>query len=478
MEYVDTADDCAICLCPLADQETIKLGCGHLWHLECIKQQLKQASPNPGKRLLFSGCRCAKCGVFCESSALKSVTRLTSELRAAVDALIVEQLEVDGITENPDAHAGTSAFQGDLLAYGRMVYAFYQCGVCSRPYFGGTVACADADDELLPVAARVCPSCTPASSAACAHPTHVGFHEWKCRYCCNVASFVCYGTTHLCESCHKRNDAHIRTGADHSTLPPILCPGRPACELSMRTTQDRHENGVSHNCEQVLRCTLCSSDPLGVGLRESEANTSPNMLYNGDASHGTEGWTKHPYNDRWRIELSDVRFRADEHNFVSSYTWASMSQAVDLHRFLLRPEHARLQVSARFMARTDCPSIFVLKAALYDSNFEELESMTSEELSAPADFWEPVSHVFEPRERARFVLVGVSGKDSKGWAGEYGSKVTDVAVRVLFNGSTASDTVIMAPGVSSPTAPFTSSQTTQIVREFHLPTRRRAGMFW
>jgi E3 ubiquitin-protein ligase MYCBP2 len=26
--------------------------------------------------------------------------------------------------------------------------------------------------------------------------------EYKCRYCCSVAVFFCFGTTHFCNACH------------------------------------------------------------------------------------------------------------------------------------------------------------------------------------------------------------------------------------------------------------------------------------
>lgn len=30
-----------------------------------------------------------------------------------------------------------------------------------------------------------------------------GTIEWKCRYCCSVASWFCFGSTHMCEGCHS-----------------------------------------------------------------------------------------------------------------------------------------------------------------------------------------------------------------------------------------------------------------------------------
>ena len=86
--FQDTSTDCAICLCPLVDdgnndeaEELITLSCGHRWHLRCVKEQLEHAQPSPSKRLLFTGCQCAKCGLFCDHPKLQHLTRKTDSLR-------------------------------------------------------------------------------------------------------------------------------------------------------------------------------------------------------------------------------------------------------------------------------------------------------------------------------------------------------------------------------------------------------------
>lgn len=46
------------------------------------------------------------------------------------------------------------------------------------------------------------------------------FIEYKCRFCCSVAVFFCFGTTHFCNPCH---DAHSRcTRAKKEDMPQ--CP--------------------------------------------------------------------------------------------------------------------------------------------------------------------------------------------------------------------------------------------------------------
>ena len=93
--FRDTSSDCAICFESLDREDTIELSCGHRWHAECIKEQILKAQPNSSHRLLFSGCRCAKCGVFCDHEALQGITRRTDTLREKVEVLVKEQLKID-----------------------------------------------------------------------------------------------------------------------------------------------------------------------------------------------------------------------------------------------------------------------------------------------------------------------------------------------------------------------------------------------
>ena len=158
--YNDDSTDCAICFEPLSDDETITLKCGHRWHLACIREQLAHAQPSKSSRILFSGCRCAKCNVICDREfllntgsltmlstiylmhictplslrffaldpALENLTRRTDILREKVDGLIIEQVKTDAPHEWRKANDGSSRLA--LLDSARRSYAFYLCGAC------------------------------------------------------------------------------------------------------------------------------------------------------------------------------------------------------------------------------------------------------------------------------------------------------------------------------------------------------------
>lgn len=427
--FKDTSTDCAICLTSLSDQPCLTLTCGHIWHESCLRAQLLHSQPNPAKRLLFSGCRCAKCSAFCDHPALSDVARAHLDLSAKVDELIIDQLHVDGVQ-----------MQGKYaLEYGRRTYAFYLCALCKEPYFGGTIECADEDDRDLPPDDRLCQKCSPRTTKVCGHADHRAFYVWKCRYCCQRASYVCYGNTHFCLSCHEKN-SNRRRG---EVMTATECPGAGRCTTPLPEGHESHKNGPEPDCELLLYCAWCESDSSQV-ISWSERG-SPNMVYNPSGEQGTSGW--HPLSvSGWRPEQSEHPLRDCPVNFVSTCNWCVMAQVVNLTQFIRNPSNAFIEVSARYMARWDCPSVFKLEGALFDSNCNRLKHFQTDPLPAPADYWDQSKHIFQPTPGAHFALISVSGKDTRFWAGDYGSKVADCSIRVLFDDSVEDEAIVLVPG--------------------------------
>mmetsp|Transcript_30436 Transcript_30436/g.67445 ORF Transcript_30436/g.67445 Transcript_30436/m.67445 type:complete len:542 (-) Transcript_30436:780-2405(-) len=457
--FTDSSLDCAICLCPLDDDgesgsddvsdrasSTITLRCGHRWHLRCIEEQLQHAQPDTSRRILFSGCRCAKCGLFCDHPALRHLTRRTDTLRNRVDELITDQLSVDAASA---WHSADKRERKKLIDEGRRSYAFYLCASCNEPYFGGTVDCADQSQGELPAGEgdRLCPACSPSSQLACRDPIrHRGYHVWKCRYCCNASSHICYGTVHFCDRCHDRNSDRVReqgrrygSRVNASSGPPpleaIKCPGGNACPYPKLEGQDHHLNGSACRCEQVYYCAWCRSMPLSArhGNNVILEEGSRNFISNPSGKFGTRHWQQLNPQMSWGVERSELSVDGTVRtNFVSSFQWCVMAQSVPLHRLVFDPSSVRIEVSAMYMARTDCPSVFRMEAILLDSTRQrEIRRRSTAALVAPADFWERASIVFEPTGGAHHVVMVVYGKDGSFWRGQFGSKVANCSVRIL-----------------------------------------------
>jgi len=109
-----------------------------------------------------------------------------------------------------------------------------------------------------------------------------------------------------------------------------------------------------------------------------------------------------------------------------------MVQTLDLSSvFQTLPVDRILEVSARYMGRTDCPSKFCLRAVLLDAEQRVINQKSTPTVEPPPDYWERAELLFSTPSHARYLSVIVLGQDGKFWRGTYGSKVTEISVRLL-----------------------------------------------
>jgi hypothetical protein len=151
---------------------------------------------------------------------------------------------------------------------------------------------------------------------------------------------------------------------------------------------------------------------------------------------------------RWEVENSEVRADPNtQTNFVSGFTWAGMMQSVPLHQYVRDPSSVKIEVSAKFMGRTDCPSVFRMQAIVTDANRRTIHQVATSELQSPAGYWEKATLTIDPVHGAHEVIMIVFGKDQRFWAGNYGSKVCHCSVRVLCEEDEIDDIVL--PGIGA-----------------------------
>mmetsp|Transcript_4054 Transcript_4054/g.8725 ORF Transcript_4054/g.8725 Transcript_4054/m.8725 type:complete len:514 (-) Transcript_4054:501-2042(-) len=504
LSFRDDSTQCAICLTDFDEQESSKLdkdvvitlGCGHKYHLDCIIQQIEAGSKtakNDDQRLLFNSCQCAKCGgIFREDDhpALpKNLIRSTDKVRSKVNALI-DELNLLDVKGKEDKQPSRETLYREATHKN----AFYLCSHCQNPYFGGTIECADAfrapSNSPVPES-RLCPACTPESQTICQNPPEHGYYlKWKCRYCCQPATYLCYGNVHFCNDCHGKNSKQLQGGP--VLLKAIPCPGGNSCPHPKPDSNSLfHKNGATQDCEQVYSCAWCESisDDATVDVWTIDIETgSRNFVVNPSGQDGLRGWKIRNPGRSWEVEQQDqgqpplfptpILRRAEDEvdqqrqriptNFVSSFRPCTMEQRIDLSKVLrldkqrtTRSNEAiaspvvRVEVSARYIGRNDCPSIFGMKATLSDTTgpgSDVVERLLTGVLETSRGvYWERASLVFELgtlEEISRrylhgpVVTVTVIGKDLQYWAGYYGSKVADINVRVLGRTSEEVDALL------------------------------------
>lgn len=121
--------------------------------------------------------------------------------------------------------------------------SFYVCRRCKTVFIGGKRECeVPSLATELKEEPRLCEECYALNTTSKICPKHgSGAMEFKCRYCCRVAEFVCFATTHLCFFCHT----------NLSRLTPIPCSGSD-CVLG-----GRH---APNPVEAPLGCVLCRQE--------------------------------------------------------------------------------------------------------------------------------------------------------------------------------------------------------------------------
>jgi hypothetical protein len=216
-------DDCQMCgIDRLKCAPIITLKCGHVFHYDCVKQRLTNRWNSNQVNLNFSKCPICfqKISAFFkdweDSQLLDNINNLRNHLKARV----LTQLQQENISLDvaPDHF--------DFLDEALRKLNFYECWKCKGLYFGGVHECGQV--EVSPEQ-LICGGC---SNTCEIHGDQSMIY--KCRFCCNLASYFCFGHTHFCESCHAKA-WDLLQGNNHEFLknaaPP--CKGIAECPLKM-----------------------------------------------------------------------------------------------------------------------------------------------------------------------------------------------------------------------------------------------------
>mmetsp|Transcript_37603 Transcript_37603/g.55123 ORF Transcript_37603/g.55123 Transcript_37603/m.55123 type:complete len:320 (-) Transcript_37603:115-1074(-) len=190
--------DCWICLCPVGRQneEGRPNGCyAHPAHPQCLRNRIAVGRKKP--HISFEYLNCGICNDRLNFDSFESYVRPILELERKV-ALLQTQWAA---TQRVDSRQ----------------FLFYCCSQCQEPFFGGLKRCQASDADAMEPDTRilVCPRCSGAGKTVCeVHGSE--FINYKCKFCCrSPATFICHGSTHYCEVCHR--------------TPGRLSPGRGAC---------------------------------------------------------------------------------------------------------------------------------------------------------------------------------------------------------------------------------------------------------
>ena len=230
-------DFCGICgIEPLKRYPVVRLTCSHIFHSHCVEGRLANRWTTNNISLSYS--RCSLCNTKLQTHygtfpGLDKANTLRRDLKIRLPPQL-KSLEIE-IGKKPE----DEDFEDEAL---RKVN-YYECFQCKSLYFGGLHECGEQIE--LPKEQLICSGCRGCK-------THGSEHiVYKCRFCCALSTYFCFGHTHFCTNCHDR-PWDIIDGNHYHYLKTSLpqCPGPDKCPLGIA----HPPNGEEH----VLGCTACS----------------------------------------------------------------------------------------------------------------------------------------------------------------------------------------------------------------------------
>jgi E3 ubiquitin-protein ligase MYCBP2 len=237
---------CNICWVEsLQSAPCIKLKCGHIFHYHCVHKQVssKWSSAN----VTFGFMDCPLCNTEIEHESLKAILDPMKALKELIKERALKRLQYLKEEKAKEIVEKGGPFYNNPTAYAFKRYCYYLCHTCNKPYYGGERACnaeqrvAQHDPKEL-----ICGSCSGVGMKSDGKPCKHGndYIEWKCKFCCNVAVYFCWGNTHFCEPCHKE---------------AVAVSKRPVDKLPKCTCKVEHP---SQGTEYCIGCSMCKLERL------------------------------------------------------------------------------------------------------------------------------------------------------------------------------------------------------------------------
>ncbi|XP_044762914.1 E3 ubiquitin-protein ligase MYCBP2 [Coccinella septempunctata] len=248
----DADDMCMICFTEaLSCAPAIQLQCGHVFHLHCCKTVLMKKWTGP--RITFSFSHCPICKKDMEHPNLDELLEPIKKLLKDVQRKALMRLEYEGLHKAEAVVTPGARFYNDPASYAMDRYAYYVCFKCNKAYYGGEARCDAEVGENYDPTELVCGACSDVARAQMCPKHGTDFLEYKCRYCCSVAVFFCFGTTHFCNPCH--DDFQRVTNLAKSELPS--CPAGPKAKQLEGDECPLHIKHPPTGEEFALGCGVC-----------------------------------------------------------------------------------------------------------------------------------------------------------------------------------------------------------------------------
>ncbi|VIO97478.1 B-box zinc finger family protein [Brugia malayi] len=221
----DADDLCVICFTDrLGGAPCIQLACHHIFHYRCVRTVLEKRWNGP--RIVFRFMQCPLCKEQIDHPSVADLLLPLKDLYNEVLSKARLRLEYDGFLQSPATISESSELHMNLDEYAMERYMYVLCFKCGKAYFGGESRCQqELDNSQYNPEELICGGCSDVVGAQVCGRHGIDFLEFKCRFCCSVAVYFCFGTTHFCTACH--DDFQRLVCLPKKLLPK--CPVGPKC---------------------------------------------------------------------------------------------------------------------------------------------------------------------------------------------------------------------------------------------------------
>jgi len=149
------------------------------------------------------------------------------KLKLRVQDLALERLFAEGLQRDAKITDKDSRFYNDPAGYAMHHFTFSKCFSCANPYFTGAAACGENADPAFKPEDLLCTNCQQVDSMEACKKHGTQWLSYKCRFCCKVSIWFCFGAVHFCEPCHNNNGELVDsvTGNRKKIWEYTQCPG-------------------------------------------------------------------------------------------------------------------------------------------------------------------------------------------------------------------------------------------------------------
>ena len=241
---------CTYCNESLESGPFVQLRCRDLFHYRCLEQCIRKKWCT--RRITFGYLKCPNCKVNISiplDCKINTALEPAKELRKKIGEITERRLMLDKRENDGPLTDSSHRFYQQPKEYAMAIYACYECGKCKKPFIGGQVSCeveANADLGEDSKEAFVCFDCSGGKKCSI-HGSESMVN--KCKFCCQPATWFCWGNTHFCNDCHEKqikdrnyskngpflqcNPRDCKFGSKHPKNPSEYCAGCAICGINL-----------------------------------------------------------------------------------------------------------------------------------------------------------------------------------------------------------------------------------------------------